>query len=269
MVNPAAEEKKELGNKAFAAKDYDEAIKFYSEAIEIDPTNHVYFSNRSACHGSQSNWKSAASDASECVRLDPTFTKGYYRLVTAQLELQDLENALTTVKQGLNIDPDNSQLLRQLRTVKSKRRTVKRAAAAASNSKASEPSSLQRTTPVAGSSPLSNEVLELQEQYVNTNREYKTLKAHIAKSQKEQKINEITKSELETLPTSHEIKMYQAVGKAFLLSSRNEVMESLEESTKLEKKRENDLVQKMEYLEKKMNSQQSNIQELLKTPTAE
>lgn len=35
-----------LGNKHFAAKEFDEAIKLYSEAIAIDNKNHVYFSNR-------------------------------------------------------------------------------------------------------------------------------------------------------------------------------------------------------------------------------
>lgn len=41
---------KEKGNKAFAAKNYDLAIKSYTDAISIDPSNHVYFSNRSAAY---------------------------------------------------------------------------------------------------------------------------------------------------------------------------------------------------------------------------
>ncbi len=35
-----------LGNDAYASKNYDEAIKFYSEAIALDENNAVYYSNR-------------------------------------------------------------------------------------------------------------------------------------------------------------------------------------------------------------------------------
>ena len=35
-----------LGNTAFAAKEYDDAIKYYTAAIAIDSKNCVYYSNR-------------------------------------------------------------------------------------------------------------------------------------------------------------------------------------------------------------------------------
>lgn len=34
------------GNKAFAENNFADAIQFYSQAIQEDPSNHVYFSNR-------------------------------------------------------------------------------------------------------------------------------------------------------------------------------------------------------------------------------
>jgi tetratricopeptide (TPR) repeat protein len=35
-----------LGNKAYLAKKYEEAIEFYSKAIEADPLNPIFYSNR-------------------------------------------------------------------------------------------------------------------------------------------------------------------------------------------------------------------------------
>ena len=41
-----AESLKQKGNEAFVGRHFDTAIKFYTQAIELDNTNPVYFSNR-------------------------------------------------------------------------------------------------------------------------------------------------------------------------------------------------------------------------------
>ena len=46
----SSDELKTKGNAAFAAKNYDEAIDFFSQGIAIDPNNHVLFSNLSLIH---------------------------------------------------------------------------------------------------------------------------------------------------------------------------------------------------------------------------
>jgi stress-induced-phosphoprotein 1 len=41
---------KELGTKAFVAKDFDKAIEHFTAAIEETPQDHTLYSNRSACY---------------------------------------------------------------------------------------------------------------------------------------------------------------------------------------------------------------------------
>lgn len=43
------------GNKEFSAGNFKQAIEHFSAAINLDPSNHVLYSNRSACHVSLLN----------------------------------------------------------------------------------------------------------------------------------------------------------------------------------------------------------------------
>lgn len=58
---------KDQGNKAFAAKDYDKAIDFFTKAIALDSKNHVLWSNRSAAKAGKKEWEAALSDAEEVI----------------------------------------------------------------------------------------------------------------------------------------------------------------------------------------------------------
>merc|ERR1711939_1150626 len=66
-----AEKKKAQGNALMAKKDQQGAIKAYSEAIALDGTNPVYFSNRAAAHSASQDHQSAIADARSALELDP------------------------------------------------------------------------------------------------------------------------------------------------------------------------------------------------------
>lgn len=44
-----AENAKKAGNKAYASKDYSAALAHFSEAISLNDSDYIYYSNRSAC----------------------------------------------------------------------------------------------------------------------------------------------------------------------------------------------------------------------------
>ena len=54
---------KATGNAQMSAKKYDDAIAAYTDAIALDPTNAVYYSNRAAAHTSKGDHASAVADA--------------------------------------------------------------------------------------------------------------------------------------------------------------------------------------------------------------
>lgn len=251
----SADEHKERGNAAFSAKDYDSAIKHYSDAIKVNPHNHVFFSNRSASYGGIKDWENAVADAKECIRLDPTFIKGYYRLAVAFTDLKEWDKALATIKQGLAIEVNNPQLMRQMQQIKLAKK------------RESQKNTAPLMAPVGGlDSFASKELQELQAQYVQTSRDVNIVQANISMAQREYKTNEITKTELEKIPETGESKMYRSVGKMFLLSSRSDVLDHLTESMENEKKNEADLIQKLDYLERRLRSQRQNIEEVVRAP---
>jgi stress-induced-phosphoprotein 1 len=79
MSSAEAVELKNQGNKAFAAKDYQKAIELFSKAIELDDTNHVFFSNRSAVYTTTQQYRNALDDAEKVIEIKAGWPKGYLR----------------------------------------------------------------------------------------------------------------------------------------------------------------------------------------------
>lgn len=103
----AAEKHKQEGNAHMTNKQYDEAIDAYTRAIERDPSNPVYFSNRAAAHSSKTDHLSAVADAKQAIELDPKFVRGYSRLGHAHYCIGDYSGAIEAYRRGLELEPNN------------------------------------------------------------------------------------------------------------------------------------------------------------------
>ena len=79
---------KEEGNREFAAKNYDKAVKHFSEAISLAPSA-VFYSNRAAAYFSLKEFRLSAEDAKQVVILDKKWVKGWSRLGAALSAMEE------------------------------------------------------------------------------------------------------------------------------------------------------------------------------------
>lgn len=96
-----ASQLKDEGNAAFGEGKWDEAIALFSQAIEIDPDNEIYYSNRSAAYMKVDSISKALYDAEKSVELNPNFVKGYNRLGVALQGLKRFDQAIDTFTKGI------------------------------------------------------------------------------------------------------------------------------------------------------------------------
>lgn len=87
-----------------------QAIEKYTLAIEHDPTDVTFFSNRSAAYAALEMWEEAAEDGRASIRVKKDFIKGYFRLAVAQRALKKYKEAVDNIKMGLAVDPGNADL---------------------------------------------------------------------------------------------------------------------------------------------------------------
>ncbi|KAL0585805.1 hypothetical protein ABG067_004528 [Albugo candida] len=104
-----AENFKTQGNEYLQSKEYLQAIDCYTNAIELNPENAIYYSNRSAAFLSLGDARSKAlHDAEKCIQLDPMWWKGYSRKGAAEHALGRFDDARATYLKGLQVDPENA-----------------------------------------------------------------------------------------------------------------------------------------------------------------
>ncbi|KAG2717537.1 hypothetical protein I3760_03G181100 [Carya illinoinensis] len=110
-----AEEVKVLANEAFKAHKYAQAIDLYTQAIELNNQNAVYWANRAFAHIKLEEYGSAIQDASNAINVDPKYSKGYYRRGAAYLSMGKFKEALKDFQQVKKIRPNDPDATRKLK----------------------------------------------------------------------------------------------------------------------------------------------------------
>lgn len=113
-AEPETEESKqnlisEIKNRAkrlFTGGNYPEAELLYGKGIEIAP-DAIFYANRSAARLSLGRGEEALEDAQQAIKMDPTYSKGYYREGQAYNFLKEFDKAHESFNKGSEIEPEN------------------------------------------------------------------------------------------------------------------------------------------------------------------
>ena len=98
----------------FAEKHYLKAIDGYNRAIELNPLNHIYWSNRAFAHIRIEEFGAAIQDATEAIELDPRYAKAYYRRGDAHFALSHFKDAVANFRMAAKLNPRDPDLRRKL-----------------------------------------------------------------------------------------------------------------------------------------------------------
>ncbi|CAK1593623.1 unnamed protein product [Parnassius mnemosyne] len=110
-----AEKLKNEGNEFMKAERYREAFDKYSKAIELDPRNAVYFSNRAAAHFKLGEHEAAIADCTAALALQPNYGKAHGRLGLALTALDRHREARAAFARAAQLEPDNESYKENLR----------------------------------------------------------------------------------------------------------------------------------------------------------
>jgi len=102
--NPEAASLRAQGNTAFQAKQYHQAIEFYTRSIDAAPGDARLYSNRSAAYGALHFDGHALADALMATTLQPAWPKGHFRLGVALIQCKkwvDASDALERSTQNI------------------------------------------------------------------------------------------------------------------------------------------------------------------------
>ncbi|XP_044251803.1 tetratricopeptide repeat protein 28 [Drosophila takahashii] len=104
-------EKVRQSNAACQSGDFATAVLLYTDALQLDPGNHILYSNRSAALLKQGQFAAALQDATQARDLCPKWPKAYFRQGVALQCLGRYGEALASFAAGLAQEPSNKQLM--------------------------------------------------------------------------------------------------------------------------------------------------------------
>ncbi|NWR82920.1 TOM34 protein, partial [Furnarius figulus] len=104
---------KEEGNDLVKKGNHKKAVEKYSESLKLNQECATY-TNRALCYLTLKQYKEAAQDCTEALKLDPKNVKALYRRAQAFKELKDYKSSIADIKSLLKTEPKNTAALKLL-----------------------------------------------------------------------------------------------------------------------------------------------------------
>jgi len=111
---------KDKGNAAFQKNNLPEAISCYTKAIESDPTNHLFYSNRSTAYFNSKEYVKSLEDAVKTLELKPDWVKAHFRKAECLFKIDRLKESTLAIELAYIIEPDNGSVKNLLEEVNKK-----------------------------------------------------------------------------------------------------------------------------------------------------
>ncbi|KAI5696149.1 stress-induced-phosphoprotein 1 isoform X2 [Diaphorina citri] len=105
-------ELKEKGNACLKENKVTEAVLFYTQAIKLDETNYLLYSNRSYAFLKQDVIPLAFEDALKVISLRPDCAKGYFRKGEVEFAAKYWDDALLSYRVALRLQPNDPMILK-------------------------------------------------------------------------------------------------------------------------------------------------------------
>lgn len=110
------------GNKAFSVRNYEEAIESFTKAINCNPYDHTFYTNRAVCYYNLKKYAESLEDANRSLNIQPSWIKGYWRKGLAEFCLGLYYESEYSFKTALALDSPNESfkiLVKYLKALRS------------------------------------------------------------------------------------------------------------------------------------------------------
>ena len=94
-------------NKSRMAEKYKNAIKLYSEAINLNSTSSSAYFGRACSYGSLANYQQAIKDYSKAIQIDPNYSEAYKGRGIVYDTLKDYKQAIDDYSKAIQINPND------------------------------------------------------------------------------------------------------------------------------------------------------------------